>query len=125
MKAFHVQDGYGIAHVLPQMGIVPVIITGRESRLVESRAAELKISHLHQGVTDKLSKLKAVAAEIGVQPEEIAYIGDDVNDLECIRYCGYTGCPGDAVPEVQAVVDYVCKRDGGQGAVREFIGMFL
>lgn len=121
MKAFHVQDGYAIAHILPEKGVVPVIITGRSSRIVERRAAELKIVHLHQGVSDKLCKLKEVASELGLCAEEIAYIGDDVNDLDCIRYCGYTACPADAVPEVLEAVDYVCKRGGGRGAVREFI----
>lgn len=121
MKAFHVQDGYGIAHILPRFGITPVIITGRSSRIVEKRAGELKISHLHQGIGDKLSKLREVAEELGVAAKEIAYIGDDVNDLDCIRWCGCTACPADAVLEVLEKVDYVCKREGGRGAVREFI----
>lgn len=125
MKAFHVQDGYAIAHMLPEMGITPVIITGRSSKIVEKRAGELKITHLHQGISDKISKLKEVAAQLDTRPEEIAYIGDDLNDLECIRYCGYTACPADAVPDVLEAVDYVCKRDGGRGAVREFIGKLL
>lgn len=121
MKAFHVQDGYAIAHILPELSVIPVIITGRSSKIVEKRAAELKIAHLHQGITDKLGKLKEIAAELGADASEIAYIGDDVNDLTCIRWCGFTGCPADAVPEVLKAVDYVCSRDGGRGAVREFI----
>lgn len=121
MKAFHVQDGYGIAHILPQLGITPVIITGRSSKIVEKRAKELKITHLHQGIGDKLAKLQEVARELDAAAEEIAYIGDDVNDLDCIRWCGCTACPADAVPEVLDKVDYVCRRDGGRGAVREFI----
>lgn len=125
MKAFNVQDGYAIAHILPEKGIVPVIITGRSSKIVERRAAELKISHLHQGVADKLSKLKEIAAELGINADEIAYIGDDINDLDCIRWCGLTACPADAVPVVRKSVDYVCKRNGGNGAVREFIDKFV
>lgn len=125
MKAFHVQDGYAIAHVLPEKGIVPVIITGRSSKIVERRAAELKIQHLHQGVSDKLSKLREVAGELGIGAEEIAYIGDDLNDLDCIRCCGLTACPADAVPEILNAVDYVCERNGGRGAVREFIDKFV
>lgn len=121
MKAFHVQDGAGIANILPELGIVPVIITGRCSQIVEKRAAELKITQLYQNVSDKLAKLKEIAGKAGITPEEIAYIGDDLNDLDCIRYCGCTGCPADAVPEALNVVDYVCKRSGGRGAVREFI----
>lgn len=125
MKAFNVQDGYAVAHMLPQYGITPVIITGRSSKIVEKRAAELKITHLHQGVSDKLAQLKLVAAELGAAPEEIAYIGDDLNDLDCIHYCGLTACPADAVPEVVAAVQYVCKRNGGRGAVRELIDMII
>ena len=121
MKAFHVQDGYAIAHILPQKGIVPVIITGRSSKIVQRRAAELRITHLYQGVTDKLSVLKKLAAEFGAASDEIAYIGDDVNDMECIRYCGLTACPADAVSVVQETVQLVCSRNGGNGAVREFI----
>lgn len=125
VKAFHVQDGYAIAHILPEKGIVPVIITGRSSRIVEQRAKELKIVHLHQGITDKLSKLKEVAAALGVTADEIAYIGDDVNDLDCIHYCGLTACPADAVPAVRNSVKYICARNGGSGAVREFIDSFF
>ena len=122
MKAFHVQDGYGIVHILPTLDISPAIITGRSSRIVERRAGELRIEHLYQGVADKLSRLKELAAALGLEAENIAYIGDDSNDLECIRYCGISACPSDAVPEVLEAVSYVCKRAGGRGAVREFIG---
>lgn len=121
-KAFDVRDGYAIAQILPQLGITPVVITGRSSAIVAQRAKELKITELYQGVSGKLTKLKEVAAKFGASADEVAYIGDDLNDLDCIRYCGCTACPGDAVPEVLEAVDYVCKHDGGRGAVREFIG---
>lgn len=121
MKAFDVRDGYAIAHILPQLGITPVIITGRSSAIVEQRAKELKITELYQGVADKLATLKEVAEKFGVSADEVAYIGDDLNDWACIRYCGMTACPADAVPEVQNAVDYICNHDGGRGAVREFI----
>lgn len=121
MKAFHAQDGYGIAQILPKLGIVPVIITGRTSDILEKRAAELKITRLYQGIGDKLALLRILAAEMEAAPEEIACIGDDLNDLECIRFCGFTGCPADAVPPIVSAVNYVCRREGGRGAVREFI----
>lgn len=121
MKAFDVRDGYAIAHILPQLGITPVIITGRSSAIVEQRAKELNITELYQGVADKLTKLKDVAEKFGATSDEVAYIGDDLNDLDCIRYCGMTACPADAVPEVWKAVDYICNHDGGSGAVREFI----
>lgn len=125
MKAFDVRDGYAIAHILPTMGIIPVIITGRSSKIVEQRAKELKITELYQGISDKLSCLKTVAEKYNVQPENIAYIGDDVNDLECIQYCEKTACPQDAIDEVKRYVEYVCSREGGRGAVREFIDKIL
>lgn len=121
MKAFHVQDGYGIVHILPALDIVPAIITGRKSQIVEKRAGELHIRHLYQGVADKLSRLKELASTLGLEAENIAYIGDDSNDLDCIRYCGMTACPADAVDEVLNAVDHICRREGGRGAVREFI----
>ncbi len=122
MKAFHVQDGYGIAHILPELGITPVIITGRKSEIVRQRAKELKITELYQGIGDKLAKLQEVAGSLGIAREEIAYIGDDLNDLSCIRWCGLSACPADAVPEVIPECDFRCTREGGRGAVREFIG---
>lgn len=125
MKAFDVRDGYAIANILPRQGIIPVIITGRSSAIVEQRAKELKITELYQGVTDKLSKLKEVTVKFGASADEVAYIGDDLNDLSCIRDCGLTACPADAIPEILDAVDYICKHDGGRGAVREFISYIL
>lgn len=121
MKAFNCQDGYAIAQILPKIGVTPVIITGRKSRITENRAKELKITQLHQGVHDKLPLLREIAREIGASQEEVAYIGDDLNDFDCIRWCGFTGCPADAVKEVRETVDFVCSRNGGRGAVREFV----
>lgn len=121
MKAFNVKDGYAIAHMLPEMGIIPVIITGRKSKIVENRAKELGITELYQGVGDKLAVLKNVAEKYNASPDEIAYIGDDINDLDCIEYCGVTACPADAVEEVKRIATYVCKKNGRDGAVREYI----
>lgn len=122
-KAFNVKDGYAIAHILPKIGVTPVIITGRESDIVKYRASELGIKELHQGIGDKLSKLKEVAEKFCCSMENIAYIGDDLNDISCIEYCGLTACPKDSIPEVLTKVDYICQNDGGKGAVREFIMM--
>lgn len=121
MKAFDVRDGYAIAQLLPQLKILPVIITGRTSEIVAQRARELHITHLYQGVSDKLAVLKHIAGDLGISADEIAYIGDDLNDLSCIRYCGFSACPADAVDELRHVVDRVCQHSGGRGAVRELI----
>lgn len=119
-KAFDVKDGYAIAH-LHEVGIIPVIITGRKSKIVENRAKELNIKEVYQGVSDKVEKLKEVAKDNGVLLEEVAYIGDDLNDLDCMGICGLSACPNDAIDEVIQNVNYICKHSGGNGAVREFI----
>lgn len=121
MKAFDVKDGYAIAHLLPQYGIVPAIITGRTSKIVENRAKELGIRELHQGVTDKLEQLKEIASRYDASPAEIAYIGDDINDIACISYAGFSACPADAVQQVRDQVHYVCLHSGGHGALREMV----
>lgn len=121
MKAFNVKDGYAIVKIMPEHGIIPVIITGKTSEIVKNRAAELRIAEVHQNISDKLPLLKAIAEKYDVTAEEVAYIGDDVNDLECMQWCGLSACPADAVQEVLEQADYVCKAQGGRGAVREFI----
>lgn len=120
MKAFDVKDGYGIVEFRRNGGI-PVIITGRSSDIVSARAKELGIVELYQGIGDKLTQLKEVAEKYHLFPEQIAYIGDDLNDLECMQYCAISACPGDSVDEVKQNVSYICQEYGGRGAVREFI----
>lgn len=119
MKAFNIKDGYAIAH-LREYGIEPCIITGRESEIVRQRCAELNITELYQGISNKLFKLKEVCDNKGIVLQNVAYIGDDVNDLTCIQQCGCSASPADAVMAVKDKVDYVCSQKGGEGAVREF-----
>lgn len=121
MKAFSCLDGLGIAKLLPEMGIVPVIITGRSSQITANRAKELGIVHVYQGVSDKLAVMDRLASELGITRAEIAYIGDDLNDAACMAVCGLTACPADGAAQVREKVDYVCQRIGGNGAVRDFI----
>jgi 3-deoxy-D-manno-octulosonate 8-phosphate phosphatase (KDO 8-P phosphatase) len=123
-KAFNIKDGYTI-YTLDKIGIIPVIITGRESQIVARRAEELKIKEIHQGVGNKLAKLQEVAARHGVSMDEIAYIGDDYNDVECMEACGFTGCPQDAEEDIKTKVDYVCTTKSGEGALREFVKQIM
>jgi 3-deoxy-D-manno-octulosonate 8-phosphate phosphatase (KDO 8-P phosphatase) len=120
LKAFNVKDGLGISK-LRTNNIIPAIITGRESEILTRRASELKITDLYQGEENKLERLKKLIERYKCNFSEVAYIGDDENDLECIRLCGFAGCPADAVDPVIKAVDFVCTKDGGQGAIREFI----
>lgn len=120
MKAFDVKDGYGIVR-FRQAGGVPAIITGRRSKIVEERCRELGITELQQGVSDKLGCLISLAEKYHLEREEIAYIGDDLNDLDCLHYAGVSACPADAMATVRGACTYVCTADGGRGAVREFV----
>lgn len=121
MKVFSCKDGYALQSILPKLGIVPVIITGRESVITANRAKEILVKELHQGISDKLPLLQEIAGKYGLEREEIAYIGDDLNDWDCLCWCGLTACPADAAAEVVAKVNYVCRHNGGQGAVRDLI----
>ena len=124
-KAFDCKDGYAIAHMLPENGIVPVIITGRTSDIVSARCQELHITEVHQGVIDKLPVLEAVVEKYGCTLDNVAYVGDDLPDLPCMQVCGLRGCPADAVKKVKEVCDYVAASGAGAGAVREFIAWIL
>ena len=128
-KAFNIKDGYGIHDILIPAGIIPVIITGRQSRIVENRCAELGITEIHQGVKDKVAKLMEVVKKLCVELKETAYIGDDLNDMLCMRAVkeagGIVGCPANAVKEVKEYSDIATEARGGDGAVREFISFIV
>lgn len=120
-KSFNVKDGYAINEILHKNGIKTAIITGRESEIVNIRARELSIDYVYQNVSDKVETLKQIVELYGISIEEVAYIGDDLNDFEAMKKCGITGCPADAVDEIKKISDYVSKYNGGEGAVRDFI----
>lgn len=124
LKAFNVKDGLGISK-LRSLNIIPAIITGRESEILKRRSEELKIEELYQGEENKIEKLKELVERYRCSLAEVAYIGDDENDLQCMRECGFTGCPADAVDAVKKEVDYICNKSGGEGAVREFIEQII
>lgn len=120
-KVFDIKDGYGIKHILPKTGLIPAIITGRKSDIVQKRAEELGVELLYQNIADKLCVLKKLVKEHGYSLDEVIYVGDDINDLQCLLSAGFSACPADAEKEVRNVVNYVAARNGGDGAIREII----
>ncbi len=120
-KAFNVKDGYGIHEILPENGVTTVILTGRTSEIVFNRAKELEIGIVLQNVKDKSKAMLELTEKLQCEREEMAYIGDDVMDIGAMKECGIAGCPNDAVKEVKEICKYICKKEGGAGAVREFI----
>jgi 3-deoxy-D-manno-octulosonate 8-phosphate phosphatase (KDO 8-P phosphatase) len=122
MKRFSIRDGMGVER-LRDIGIETGIITGELSGSVKKRAEKLQITHLYLGIKDKSKKLEEILAKTGLKQDEIAYIGDDYNDLEVINIInqfGLTAAPQDAMPKIIDAVIYHCKMNGGQGAFRDF-----
>jgi 3-deoxy-D-manno-octulosonate 8-phosphate phosphatase (KDO 8-P phosphatase) len=123
-KAFDVKDGFAL-RLAAKTGLKTGIITGKMSPIVERRAKELDINEFHQGFFNKVEVYNQIKKRQGLFDAEIAYIGDDLFDLGVLKLVGFSACPANAVPEVKQIVDYVCERDGGEGAVREIIEMIL
>ena len=124
LKRFNVKDGYAIVNA-QKLGIEFWIITGRKSELVEIRSNELKIKYLYQGISEKTVILEEIMQKTGLKKEEIAYMGDDLNDILIMKQSGLTGAPKDAADEVIQIVDFVSEKNGGSGAVREFVEYIL
>ena len=125
LKRFSMRDGMGIER-LRMLAQIPVgILTKESSAIVAARARKLGITQLHAGVTDKLSAARDVAERSGLSLSQVAYIGDDVNDLELLAAAGFSACPSDAEPVVRRTVHAVCARAGGHGAFREFAEVII
>lgn len=124
LKAFNVKDGLGI-NLLHREGIIPAIITGRKSEIVNIRARELRIEEVYQGVKDKLAVYKHLKEKYGLQDEEIAYVGDDLNDLPIMEEVGISFTVRDGARTLQERCDYCASKNGGEGAVREIIDLIL
>lgn len=121
VKAFSIKDGCGIHDILLPKGIIPIIITGRKSRILENRCKEIGIKHIYQGISNKIEVLENITQHL----ECVAYIGDDINDLSCMipikKSGGIIGCPADSTKQVIEISNFISNRNGGDGAVREFI----
>lgn len=117
-KGFNILDGLGLK-MLAGSGVLLAIITGRRSRVVELRAAELGIRLLRQGVEDKLAAFAELLAELGLEPAEASYMGDDLPDLPVLRRCGLAISVPGAPEVVRGHVHLVTTAAGGRGAVRE------
>ena len=123
-KQFDVRDGHGLK-MLMRYGIDVALLTGRKSRVVEHRAADLGISEVHQGIWNKLEIFDDILKRRNLAAEETAYIGDDVVDVPLLRRVGFGVAVADACPEAVRAAFYVTDRPGGRGAVREVCEMIL
>lgn len=119
-KAFNVKDGLGISTWV-KLGNQVAIITGRTSKIVQRRAQELGVQHLHQGIKDKDRVLKEIVSSLGISFDNVAAIGDDLNDFNMLRLAKRSFTPKDGVKDIRDIVDTVLSCNGGDGAVREMI----
>jgi 3-deoxy-D-manno-octulosonate 8-phosphate phosphatase (KDO 8-P phosphatase) len=123
-KQFDVRDGHGLK-MLMRCGIDVVLLTGRKSRVVDHRAADLGITEVHQGIWNKREVFEEITKRRNLSPEETAYVGDDVVDVPLLKRVGFGVAVADACPEATGVADYVTEHSGGRGAVREVCEMIL
>lgn len=117
-KRFDIQDGMGIVR-LRAAGVRTAFLSGRRSEATAQRASDLGVEFLFNGVREKLPVLRSLLSDLSLSAEEAAYMGDDVNDVDCLRAAGLAFAPANAVPEAKAAADFVTSANGGSGAVRE------
>jgi 3-deoxy-D-manno-octulosonate 8-phosphate phosphatase (KDO 8-P phosphatase) len=123
-KHFHVRDGSAI-HLWRRAGKRVAILSGRSARCVELRATELEIEPVLQGLAHKREPFETMVQELGLDPRQVCFVGDDLADLEVFAVAGLTACPTDAAPEVRETAHYVARAAGGRGAVREVVELLL
>ncbi len=123
-KNYNAKDGLGMK-LLQFSGIELAIITGRTSKILEKRCNDLQIKLLFQGIRNKLRKTTGLLKELNLKWENIAYMGDDWNDIPVMEKCNISATPADAFEDIKSRVDLVMIRKGGEGAVREFIELIL
>jgi 3-deoxy-D-manno-octulosonate 8-phosphate phosphatase (KDO 8-P phosphatase) len=125
IKRFDTKDGRGIIHLQKEGVHVTVLSSGFKSTIISERCKTLGISKYYVGTEPKLGVLKQFCAELGIGLNEVAYIGDDINDREVIQHVGLSACPADAVGSIKQVVNVVLSKNGGYGCIREFIDEHL
>jgi YrbI family 3-deoxy-D-manno-octulosonate 8-phosphate phosphatase len=123
-KKFNTRDGHGIT-LLHQAGIKTALVTRERTAIVARRALKLGIGEVHQGILDKLPLVQALLEKHGIVREEACYVGDDLGDLEVMRFIGVAVAVSDALPAIKKVAHMITRKKGGEGAVREVCDLIL
>ncbi len=124
LKKFNTRDGMGMK-LLQAEGVILAFITGEQTKIVACRAKKLGVTEVFQGAQDKVAVLTHLSKKFSIPFEQMAYMGDDVNDVPALQIVGYAAAPADCVDQVRQVVHYICRKNGGEGVVREVIDMIL
>jgi N-acylneuraminate cytidylyltransferase len=123
-EKFNTRDGMGV-ELWRNAGFKTMVITGKKLKLIENRAKGMKIDYILMGIKDKYAATKNILTKKGIRLKEAAYIGDDINDLPLLKRVGFSASVTDGIECVKKEVDYITKRKGGEGAVRELIDYLL
>ena len=123
-RTFHIRDGYAVRHAL-RKGYRVAIISGREEEGVRRRLESLDVRDIYLGVDDKMKIFNSYLNTYRLEPTSIAYMGDDMPDIEVMRRCAVAACPADAAADVRAISNYTAALPGGHGAVRELIEVVM
>lgn len=124
MKKFHTRDGMGVT-LLRKKNIPTIIVTKEKTKFVKKWAKKMNIWKLYDGIQNKETILEEIKINFNIKNDEIAYIGDDVNDVKLLQLVGFSATPSDGIKEVRQICDYVCELKGGNGAFREIADLIL
>ncbi len=125
MKRFSIRDGMGVERLRKYANVETGIVTGEATDIVRRRAEKLKMTEIHLGINYKDRQFKEILKRRNLKPEEVAFIGDDSNDVTVMRLAGLTACPGDATQFAKNESDIILKTNGGYGAFREFAEIII
>jgi len=125
MKRFSIRDGMGVERLRNICGIESAIVTGELSGSVKKRAEKLRIEELHLGIKDKKKTLNEIIDRRNISLENVAYIGDDTNDIEVQKIVGLSACPADAVIQIKMIANFITESKGGNGAFRDFAELII
>jgi len=124
MKKFNAKDGMAV-EILRENKIKTVFLTKENSKIVKLRGKKVKADGVYTNILHKEKELVKICSKFNVKPSEIAYIGDDINDIKIMNKIGFSACPNDAIKQLKQSSDHVCKLDGGKGVFREFVELIL
>ena len=124
LKKFNTRDGKGI-EILKKHKIKTAIVTSENTSIVKKRGNKIGVDFIFQGIQNKLELVKKLCEEQKIKLSEVAFIGDDLNDLNLLKHVGFSACPSDAVDKIKNISDYICSKKGGDGCMREFAEKFI
>jgi len=124
MKKFHTRDGMGVT-LLRKNNIPTIIVTKEKTKMVKMWAKRMKIFKMFDGIQDKVQVLEVVCKILEIEPNQIAYIGDDVNDIGLLKKVGFSAVPKDGIFDAKKNSDYICETNGGKGVLREVADLIL